>query len=219
MLEPAEWQHNDRLIAGAEEGHPSIRYRRTRLLLLPAAKVPDREYIVSITKALQGMETPPSDATIQAQGFYALMDLLENARWSPAGVEKEPLSITQFVPSLLLSQALLTSSFPAEQLSTHQDGPLRSLKPKLPKPFPLPLPLPRRNKLDQLGSPACKDEERPATTLLNSTATSNSLPSSIPPKTSLPPSVEATLPAPSPSSPPPLPQHKPPILPVVRLSK
>ncbi|BGP14497.1 hypothetical protein JCM10213_003083 [Rhodosporidiobolus nylandii] len=95
MIEPVEWQHVDRLVAGAEkpDAHQSVRYRRTRLLLLPASKVPDREYIVSVTKALQGGEA--SDAIIQAQGFYALMDLVENARWAPAGVEKEPLAITQ----------------------------------------------------------------------------------------------------------------------------
>ncbi|GAA6037242.1 hypothetical protein JCM8097_008639 [Rhodosporidiobolus ruineniae] len=96
MIEPSEWQHGDRLIAGAEKPDvaQNIRYRRTRLLLLPAVKIPDRDFVVSTNKVLQGVEAP-SDAMIQAQGFYALMELIENARWTPAGVEKEPLSITQ----------------------------------------------------------------------------------------------------------------------------
>ncbi|GAA5913391.1 hypothetical protein JCM6882_004107 [Rhodosporidiobolus microsporus] len=97
LIDASDWQHADRLVAGAERAEThlmSTRYRRTRLLLIPAAKVPDREYIVSTTKALQGMDSP-SDGTIQAQGFYALMELIENARWAPSGVEKEPLPITQ----------------------------------------------------------------------------------------------------------------------------
>ncbi|GAA6011342.1 hypothetical protein JCM10207_008307 [Rhodosporidiobolus poonsookiae] len=95
MIEPVDWQHGDRLVAGAEkpDAQQTTRYRRTRLVLLPAAKVPDRDYIISVTKVLQGGEA--SDATIQAQGFYALMDLVENARWAPAGIEKEPLPIAQ----------------------------------------------------------------------------------------------------------------------------
>ncbi|GAA5976045.1 hypothetical protein JCM10908_005367 [Rhodotorula pacifica] len=95
MVEPIDWQHYDRLVAGAEkpDAQQSVRYRRTRLVLLPAKKVPDRDYMISANKALQGGDV--SDATIQAQGFYALMDLIEGVRWAPTGLEKEPLSITQ----------------------------------------------------------------------------------------------------------------------------
>ncbi|GAA6003213.1 uncharacterized protein JCM10292_002923 [Rhodotorula paludigena] len=99
MLDPLEWQHADRLVAGAEKPeapdgqHQAVRYRRTRLVLLPATKVPDRDYVVGTNKALQGVEI--SDAAIQAQGFYVLMEVIENARWAPAGVEKEPLSTIQ----------------------------------------------------------------------------------------------------------------------------
>ncbi|GAA5869052.1 hypothetical protein JCM3774_002461 [Rhodotorula dairenensis] len=96
MVEPIDWQHYDRLVAGQEkpdEAQQAIRYRRTRLVLLPAQKVPDRDYIISANKALQSGDV--SDATIQAQGFYALMDLIEGVRWAPTGLEKEPLSISQ----------------------------------------------------------------------------------------------------------------------------
>lgn len=95
MIEPNAWQHYDRLVAGVEKPdvEQTVRYRRTRLVLLPAAKIPDRGYIIGANKALQGMDT--SDATIQAQGFYALMDLIEGVRWTPAGLEKEPLSFVQ----------------------------------------------------------------------------------------------------------------------------
>ncbi|BGP46641.1 vacuolar membrane-associated protein iml1 [Rhodotorula kratochvilovae] len=97
MMDPRhDWQYADRLVAGAEkpDAEQSVRYRRTRLVLLPAAKVPDRDYIIGANKALQG-NGDVADATIQVQGFYVLLELIENARWAPAGVEKEPLSITQ----------------------------------------------------------------------------------------------------------------------------
>ncbi|KAG0667651.1 vacuolar membrane-associated protein iml1 [Rhodotorula mucilaginosa] len=95
MVEPIDWQYCDRLVAGAEKPdvQRSVRYRRTRLVLLPAKKVPDRDYIISANKALQRNDV--SDAMIQAQGFRALMDLIEGVRWAPTGLEKEPLSITQ----------------------------------------------------------------------------------------------------------------------------
>jgi hypothetical protein len=100
MVEPIDWQYCDRLVAGAEKPdvQRSVRYRRTRLVLLPAKKVPDRDYIISANKALQRNDV--SDAMIQAQGFRALMDLIEGVRWAPTGLEKEPLSITQSVPLL-----------------------------------------------------------------------------------------------------------------------
>ncbi|GAA5948734.1 hypothetical protein JCM21900_005277 [Sporobolomyces salmonicolor] len=95
MIDPVEWQHADRLVAGAEkpDASQSVRYRRTRLVLLPASRVPDREFIISRTKALQMEGEEVSDQLIQDQGFYTLMDSIENARWVPAGVEKEQLPI------------------------------------------------------------------------------------------------------------------------------
>ncbi|GAA5852387.1 hypothetical protein JCM9279_001184 [Rhodotorula babjevae] len=99
MMDPRhDWQHADRLVAGAEkpDAAQSVRYRRTRLVLLPMSRIPDRDYIVGANKALQGVNGGAiSDATIQAQGFYVLLELIENARWAPAGVDKEPLSIVQ----------------------------------------------------------------------------------------------------------------------------
>lgn len=98
MVDPVEWQHADRLVAGSEtyESNQAVRYRSTRLVLLPALKIPDRDYIIGRTKALQVEEGEDvTDEMIQEQGFYTLLDLVENARWSPAGVEKPPISIHQ----------------------------------------------------------------------------------------------------------------------------
>lgn len=98
MVDPVEWQHADRLVAGAEshESNHAVRYRSTRLVLLPALKIPDRDYIVGRTKALQVEEGEEvTDQMIQEQGFYTLLDLIENARWTPAGMEKTPISIHQ----------------------------------------------------------------------------------------------------------------------------
>ena len=138
MMDPRhDWQHADRLVAGAEkpDAAQSVRYRRTRLVLLPMSRIPDRDYIVGANKALQGVNGGAvSDATIQAQGFYVLLELIENARWAPAGVDKEPLSIVQcvlFPPQQRLSLPLLAaptdlcSPF-AEPTSTLRAGPPRS---------------------------------------------------------------------------------------------
>ncbi|GAA5914304.1 GTPase-activating protein IML1 [Sporobolomyces salmoneus] len=98
MVDPVEWQHCDRLVAGAEsfETNETVRYRSTRLVLLPALKIPDRDYIVGRTKALQVEEGEEvTDEMIQEQGFYTLLDLIENARWTPSGIEKVPVSIHQ----------------------------------------------------------------------------------------------------------------------------
>ncbi|GAA5981416.1 hypothetical protein JCM5350_004056 [Sporobolomyces pararoseus] len=107
MVDPVEWQHCDRLVAGAEtheQNEGKVRYRSTRLVLLPANKVPDRDYIIGRTKALQqisqeggggGGGQAVTDQMIHEQGFYVLLDLIENARWTPAGVEKVPISIHQ----------------------------------------------------------------------------------------------------------------------------
>lgn len=96
MIEPVDWQHLDRLIAGVEklDLRPSLRFWRTRLVLLPCATIPDREYIVSKTKAL-ALEGEPTDAMIQDQGFHTFMELVENARWSAPGEEREQTPITQ----------------------------------------------------------------------------------------------------------------------------
>lgn len=102
MMDPRhDWQYADRLVAGAEkpDAVQSVRYRRTRLVLLPMSRIPDRDYIIGANKALQAhsknSDGEVSDAMIQSQGFYVLLELIENARWAPAGVDKEPLSITQ----------------------------------------------------------------------------------------------------------------------------
>ncbi|GAA5965169.1 hypothetical protein JCM3765_002866 [Sporobolomyces pararoseus] len=129
MVDPVEWQHCDRLVAGAEtheQNEGKVRYRSTRLVLLPANKVPDREYIIGRTKALQqisqegGGGQAVTDQMIQEQGFYVLLDLIENARWTPAGVEKVPISIHQTpldAPSWALSIAKQGSQPPSANAS------------------------------------------------------------------------------------------------------
>jgi hypothetical protein len=88
LIDPFDWQHLDRLVAGIEQPdlRPSLRYWRTRLVLLPAESIPDREYIVSQTKAFEGEAT---DQDINLQGFLTLMEIIQGARWVPQGMEKE----------------------------------------------------------------------------------------------------------------------------------
>ncbi|GAA6054213.1 hypothetical protein JCM3770_001395 [Rhodotorula araucariae] len=123
LMDPRhDWQYADRLIAGVEQpdSAQSARWRRTRLVLLPAATVPDREYIIGANKALQG-NGDVSTATIQAQGFYVLLELIENARWTPAGVEKVPLSIAQTnldAPTWAASMAQQQASIDATPVPT-----------------------------------------------------------------------------------------------------
>ncbi|GEM06801.1 proteophosphoglycan ppg4 [Rhodotorula toruloides] len=142
MIDPVDWQHFDRLVAGVEkpDSQQVVRYRRTRLVLLPAAKVPDRDYIIGITKALQGGDV--SDAAIRMQGFYALMETIESARWTPAGVEKMPLSIahtTLDAPGWAIAEARrLQQANPASPIS-----PTSASLPSLP-------PQPRQNWLSRM---------------------------------------------------------------------
>ncbi|KAM0788563.1 hypothetical protein ACM66B_001688 [Microbotryomycetes sp. NB124-2] len=102
MIEPVDWQHLDRLVAGVEkiDLRPTLRYWRTRLVLLPADVVPDREYIIGRTKALQEKEDV-SDEEIQDQGFQMFIDLIENARWvAPDDTREEiPISRTTLGPA------------------------------------------------------------------------------------------------------------------------
>ncbi|SCV74073.1 BQ2448_6505 [Microbotryum intermedium] len=93
MIEPDDWQHLDRLVAGAEKPdlRPSLRYWRTRLVLLPAKTVPERENIIRTTDAL---EADASDAMINDQGFYTFRDLIESARWIPPGADREQIPIS-----------------------------------------------------------------------------------------------------------------------------
>lgn len=97
MIEPNDWQHLDRLVAGVErlDLRPTLRYWRTRLVLLPATTIPDREYIISRTKALSALEGEVTDAMIQDQGFHLFMEILDNVRWTEHGRTKEQLAIAQ----------------------------------------------------------------------------------------------------------------------------
>ncbi|KAK4053511.1 vacuolar membrane-associated protein iml1 [Microbotryomycetes sp. JL201] len=94
MIEPVDWQHLDRLVAGVEkiDLRPTLRYWRTRLVLLPADSVPDREYIISRTKALQDRNNVTDD-TIQDSGFQMFIDLIENARWVAPDDTREEIPI------------------------------------------------------------------------------------------------------------------------------
>lgn len=96
MIEPGDWQHLDRLVAGVErlDLRPTLRYWRTRLVLLPASSIPDREYIISRSKALS-VDGEPTDSMIQDQGFHTFMEIIETARWSEPGTTKEQIPITQ----------------------------------------------------------------------------------------------------------------------------
>ncbi|SGY46236.1 BQ5605_C001g00401 [Microbotryum silenes-dioicae] len=93
MIEPDDWQHLDRLVAGAERPdlRPSLRFWRTRLVLLPAETVNERESIIRTTEAL---EADASDAMINDQGFYTFRDLIESARWIPPGADREQIPIS-----------------------------------------------------------------------------------------------------------------------------
>ncbi|KAK4050900.1 vacuolar membrane-associated protein iml1 [Microbotryomycetes sp. JL221] len=96
MIEPLDWQHLDRLIAGIEklDLRPTLRYWRTRLVLLPADSVPDRDYIIARTKALQS-DVDPTDVAIQDQGFSVLLEIIENARWVAPDDTKEDIPIVR----------------------------------------------------------------------------------------------------------------------------
>lgn len=89
LINPVDWEHLDRLVAGLEKPdlRLSLRYWRTRLILLPAESIPDREYNVDKAKAAEGKEL--SHEEIQLQGFAAFMELIQNARWIVPGTEKE----------------------------------------------------------------------------------------------------------------------------------
>lgn len=86
LLDPSEWQHLDRLVAGLEKPdlRPTLRYWRTRLVLLPADKVPDRDFLI---KSSPVFEDDPSDEEINLQGFFTLMGMLQSARWVTSDLE------------------------------------------------------------------------------------------------------------------------------------
>lgn len=99
MIDPADWEHLDRLVAGAEKPdlRPGLRYWRTRLVLLPAASVPNRDSLVAATPALQDGEVTDDD--IQFQGFLTWMSLIEALRWVPPGGEREHTDVQTCVIS------------------------------------------------------------------------------------------------------------------------
>lgn len=99
MIDPVDWQLLDRLVAGdsKEDTAPALRYWRTRLVLLPAASVPDREYLVSKTTAFES--TDVTDDDIQYQGFLTLMSLIQGLRWVPPGAEKDVTDVQTCAPS------------------------------------------------------------------------------------------------------------------------
>ncbi|KAK4705317.1 hypothetical protein P7C70_g888, partial [Phenoliferia sp. Uapishka_3] len=101
MIEPADWQHLDRLVAGdvKDDMRGSLRFWRTRLVLLPAESVPDREYLISKTPVFEGGDV--TDEDIQYQGFLTLMSLIQSVRWVPPGSEREVIDVqttTKFAP-------------------------------------------------------------------------------------------------------------------------
>ncbi|GAA6059725.1 hypothetical protein JCM10212_000253 [Sporobolomyces blumeae] len=156
MVDPVEWQHADRLVAGAEsyESKVAVRYRSTRLVLLPSTKIPDRDYIIGRTKALQvedGEEI--TDQMIQEQGFYTLLDLIESARWTPAGIEKDPISIHQTT----LNAPDWAASVVKSQSASDPTSPV--LNPAQPA-------LARAGWLSRMQSKSGRDDSVPATPLL-----------------------------------------------------
>ncbi|KAL8286984.1 hypothetical protein RQP46_003990 [Phenoliferia psychrophenolica] len=101
MIDPVDWQLLDRLVAGdvKEDHNPALRHRRTRLVLLPAEHVPDREYLVSKTPAFEAGEV--TDEDIQYQGFLTLMALIQSLRWVAPGGERDVTDVqttTKFAP-------------------------------------------------------------------------------------------------------------------------
>lgn len=97
LINPTEWLHLDRLVAGIEKPdlRPSLRFWRTRLVLLPAAFIPDRDYLVSKTTAFEGEEVTDDD--INAQGFLTLMSTLQSLRWTAPGQERESTEVYTYV--------------------------------------------------------------------------------------------------------------------------
>ncbi|KAM0748165.1 hypothetical protein T439DRAFT_349523 [Meredithblackwellia eburnea MCA 4105] len=93
MIDPNDWQHLDRLVAGVEKVdlRPSLRYWRTRLVLLPALSIPDREYLINRTPAFQEGEVTDDD--IQYQGFLTLMNTIQGIRWVAPGAEREATEV------------------------------------------------------------------------------------------------------------------------------
>lgn len=89
LIEPTDWEHLDRLVAGVErmDLRDSLRYWRTRLVLLPQEEIPDREFLLANNN--RRLEAKCTDQEIRLKGFEGLMEMLQAARWSPPGGEKE----------------------------------------------------------------------------------------------------------------------------------
>lgn len=85
LIEPHDWEHLDRLVGGVElpDLRPSLRYWRTRLVLLPAEGIPDREFLIGNSKGIDGRST---NQEINLVGFNVLMELLQASRWTANGV-------------------------------------------------------------------------------------------------------------------------------------
>ncbi|GAA6010424.1 hypothetical protein JCM11491_006931 [Sporobolomyces phaffii] len=186
MVDPVEWQHADRLVAGAEshEANQTVRYRSTRLVLLPASKIPDRDYIIGRTKALQVEDGEQvTDQMIQEQGFYTLLDLIESARWSPSGVEKAPISIHQTTLDAPSWAASIARPSTTGQLSSTTASP--ALVPVQPA-------VARAGWLSRMQSKSGREDSQPSTPMIDRDL-DLSPPTPNPPALSLPESIATSF--------------------------
>jgi hypothetical protein len=106
VQQPSQWQYLDSIVAGVEkkpELRSSLRFWRTRLVLLPSKTIPEREYLIKKTPAFEGGEV--SDDDIQYQGFLNLISTLQGLRWVPPGGEREPTDVHTYVRFSLASRA------------------------------------------------------------------------------------------------------------------
>lgn len=94
LIEVADWEYLDRLVAGVEEAdlRPSLRYWRTRLVLLPSDGVPERDFLLSESKSLDAKSL---DEEINLEGFRVLMEMLQAARWKGGDSEKDAVVTTE----------------------------------------------------------------------------------------------------------------------------
>lgn len=100
LIGPSDWEHLDKLVAGIErlDLRSTLRYWKTRLVLLPQAIIPDRDYIVENTKSLSSTST---DDDIRKTGFNILIEAINSAKWIHPTGEKEITLVETFVKSLI----------------------------------------------------------------------------------------------------------------------
>lgn len=106
LIEPVDWEYLDRCVAGAEKAdlRPSLRYWRTRLVLLPADGVPERDFL--LLSGSKNLHPKSTDEEINLEGFRVLMEMFQATRWKGGDAEKESITTEMSV----CSRCVATSS-------------------------------------------------------------------------------------------------------------